>query len=79
MLGRWAAVVTLGSSTAHTVTISDDASTGAVSGFVWIDGNNNQTRDANEFPIPGVTVRLTGTNSSGQAVEKFRQNVQNLV
>jgi uncharacterized repeat protein (TIGR01451 family) len=40
----------------------------SLSGFVYVDANNNGVRDAKEPPIAGVTVVLTGTNDRGQAV-----------
>ena len=34
--------------------------TGAVTGFAFVDSNNDGIRNAGEFTIPGVTVKLTG-------------------
>ena len=39
-----------------------------LSGFVYVDANNNGTKDAGETGIAGVTVNLTGTNDESQAV-----------
>lgn len=41
-----------------------------LSGAVFIDGNNNGTRDAGETGIAGVTVALTGTDVDGRAVNR---------
>src|SRR5262249_40254022 len=41
---------------------------GSLSGFVYLDGNNNGIRDANEFGIQGVTVTLSGVNDLNQPV-----------
>ena len=43
-------------------------SSASVAGYVYIDANNNGLRDAGETPIPGVAVRLTGTDANGVAV-----------
>ena len=40
----------------------------ALSGRVYVDGNNNGTRQAGEAGIAGVTVTLTGTDDLGAAV-----------
>ncbi len=37
----------------------------SVSGYVYIDLNNNGTRDPGEPPVPGTTVTLTGSNDLG--------------
>lgn len=52
-----------------TATISDDPMTASVSGVVFVDANNNGQRDANELGLPGVTIRLEGTDLRGQTVE----------
>jgi hypothetical protein len=39
--------------------------TSSVSGYVYIDLNNNGVREAGEPPVAGVTVTLTGTNDLG--------------
>jgi uncharacterized repeat protein (TIGR01451 family) len=41
---------------------------GSLSGFVYLDGNNNGVMDAGESGIPGATVTLTGTDDHGNAV-----------
>jgi protocatechuate 3,4-dioxygenase beta subunit len=41
---------------------------GSVSGFVYLDANNNGVKDAGEPGLPGVTITLTGINDLGQAV-----------
>ncbi len=40
----------------------------SLSGYVYVDLNNNGIKDANEPPIPGTTITLTGTNDLGIAV-----------
>ncbi|WP_394762659.1 SdrD B-like domain-containing protein [Phenylobacterium sp.] len=42
----------------------------SVAGFVYVDGNNNGSKDAGEAGIAGVSVRLTGTDSVGNAVDR---------
>lgn len=37
----------------------------SVAGYVYVDANNNGLRDAGEAPIPGVTIRLSGTDATG--------------
>ncbi len=37
----------------------------SLSGYVYLDLNNNGVKDAGEPPIPGTTVTLTGTNDVG--------------
>ncbi|WNL44395.1 SdrD B-like domain-containing protein [Dyella sp. BiH032] len=44
--------------------------TGGISGSVYVDANNNGVRDAGEAPIAGVSVRLTGTDVDGKAVDR---------
>jgi len=39
-----------------------------ISGYVYCDDDNDGVRDAGEVGLPGVTVRLTGTNDLGQSV-----------
>ena len=36
-----------------------------ISGFVYVDANNNGIKEPGEAPIPGTTVTLTGTNDLG--------------
>ncbi len=45
-------------------------STAKLSGRVYIDSNNNGTRDTSEVGIRGVTMNLTGTSSTGTAVTR---------
>jgi hypothetical protein len=60
-----------------TVTLTAGASSGnnfaevkpaAVSGFIYVDSNNNGVMDSNEPGIAGVTLRLTGSNDLGAIV-----------
>ncbi|MCZ2342684.1 MAG: carboxypeptidase regulatory-like domain-containing protein [Bacteroidales bacterium] len=43
---------------------------GSLSGFVYVDTNNNGIRDAGESPIPNVPVTLTGMDSLGNTVSR---------
>ena len=36
-----------------------------ISGFVYVDANNNGVKEPGEAPIPGTTVTLTGTDDLG--------------
>src|SRR5262249_16836462 len=40
----------------------------SVSGFVYLDSNNNGVKDSGESGLPGATVTLTGTNDLGAAI-----------
>src|SRR5262249_54959468 len=40
----------------------------SLSGFVYVDANNNGVKDAGESPISNVPVTLTGTTSQGDDV-----------
>jgi hypothetical protein len=40
----------------------------SVSGFQYVDLNNNGIKDPGEAGIPGVTITLTGTNDQGIAI-----------
>jgi hypothetical protein len=53
------------SGTAQVVTT---AALSSLSGYVYVDANNNGVRDAGEFGIGGVIITLTGTDSLGHAV-----------
>ena len=43
---------------------------GTLSGFVYLDANNNGTKDTTELGIPTVTVTLTGTDANGNPVSE---------
>ncbi|MEK8049354.1 SdrD B-like domain-containing protein [Ideonella sp. DXS22W] len=45
-------------------------SNSAITGRVWLDSDNNGTADAGETGIAGVTLTLTGTDTTGQAVTR---------
>jgi hypothetical protein len=45
----------------------------SLSGYVYVDLNNNGVKDGNEPPIPGTTVTLTGTNDMNAAVRVVLQ------
>jgi cyclophilin family peptidyl-prolyl cis-trans isomerase len=40
----------------------------SLTGLIYVDGNGNGIRDAQEAVLPGVTVTLTGTTQQGNAV-----------
>ncbi|WP_020471274.1 SdrD B-like domain-containing protein [Zavarzinella formosa] len=40
----------------------------SIAGQVYVDANNNGMRDGAEGPIPGVTLRLSGTDDTGAGV-----------
>ena len=42
---------------------------GGLSGFVYVDQNDNGVKDAGEPGIAGITVTLTGTDNQGHAVD----------
>ena len=42
-----------------------DPKTSSISGFVYIDGNNNGVKDVGELPLSGVEIRLDGTDLLG--------------
>ena len=50
-----------------TVTVADFVP-GSLSGFVYIDSNNNGVRDSGEEGFEGVSISLAGTNSLGSSV-----------
>ena len=41
-----------------------------ISGFVYVDANDNGARNAGETPISGVTITLSGVNASGSTVSR---------
>jgi cyclophilin family peptidyl-prolyl cis-trans isomerase len=50
-----------------TVTVADFVPS-SLSGFVYIDSNNDGVRDTGEEGFEGVSISLTGTNSTGNSV-----------
>jgi large repetitive protein len=42
---------------------------GAITGVVYVDSGGDGIADLGETPLAGVTIRLTGTNAQGQAVD----------
>ncbi len=46
------------------------ANPSTISGFAYLDSNNNGKIDANERPVASVSVTLTGTDSSGHSVSQ---------
>ena len=59
-----------GTPTSTTATDTDNVTplNASLSGYVYVDSNNNGTKDAGEPPIAGVTVVLTGTPTGGSSV-----------
>ena len=49
---------------------------GKLSGFAYVDGNNNGVKDAGEVGIPGVTITLTGTPTGGSTITLARDDCQ---
>lgn len=43
---------------------------GSLAGFVFFDADGDGTRDASEGGVPGIVVRLSGSETAGAAVEK---------
>lgn len=58
---------TLGNNTA-TVSTNIDPMTASIGGSVYVDTNNNGSRDANEDGILGVAINLSGFDALGNAV-----------
>ena len=46
----------------------------SIAGHVWFDANNDGVRDANELPIPGTTVTLTGFDDKGPVSKSMPTN-----
>ncbi|MFN0186266.1 MAG: SdrD B-like domain-containing protein [Aquabacterium sp.] len=46
------------------------ADSGAISGRVWLDLDNDGVIDGNESAIAGVTINLTGTDTTGRSVSR---------
>ena len=42
----------------------------SISGYVYVDSDDDGSRDSGEAPIAGVTIRLAGTDSSGASVDQ---------
>ena len=62
------ATVTPPSGTPKNATDNDNIVPAALSGYVYVDSNNNGIKDPGELPIAGVTVVLTGTATGGASV-----------
>src|SRR5207245_11307653 len=45
----------------------------SISGFVYMDSNDNGARDSGEPPILGVAITLSGTNDLGNTVSLTQQ------
>ena len=54
----------------HTVSITDDPGDAVIAGQIFVDSNNSGLRDGDEMAMAGVTVRLTGTNSIGESIDR---------
>ncbi len=61
--------VSLGTTTAHSVSIIDDAMDATLSGRVWVDANDDGALNVGELTIPSVPIRLTGTTLGGDTVD----------
>ncbi|MEX2188054.1 MAG: Calx-beta domain-containing protein [Pirellulales bacterium] len=59
--------VALGASSSATGTITNDDGQATLSGFVYVDGNNNGVRETGEAGVPGVQVTLRRTDTTGTA------------
>ena len=57
--------------------VDDDEPESTLSGYVYVDGNDNGVREAHEKGIPGVGVRLSGTNDLGDQVSLMATTDQN--
>ncbi len=55
---------------AVTVNVVDESAPGSLSGFVYLDANDNNVRESFEGGIPGVVITLTGTTDLGAEVEQ---------
>ena len=64
--------ITLVNNTSQATTVLEPQPA-SLSGFVYVDTNNDGNFDANELPIAGVTVTLIGTDTLGNAVNLTRQ------
>ena len=42
----------------------------SLAGLVWVDADNDGTRDAGEAPVPGAQLTLTGTDGDGNPVTR---------
>jgi uncharacterized repeat protein (TIGR01451 family) len=42
----------------------------SLAGLIWLDANNDGTRQGSEAPIPGVVVTLTGNDAAGRPVNR---------
>jgi len=48
----------------------DSSGTGSLSGYVYVDSNGDGIRDSDECGVPGVQITLTGSDDSGNAVNR---------
>ncbi|MBN1910231.1 MAG: tandem-95 repeat protein [Pirellulales bacterium] len=59
-----------------TMTVSldgnEETGTSSLSGYVFVDTDNDGTRDSGEIGIPGVLITLTGTSDAGNTVSRTR-------
>ncbi len=54
-----------------TVTVTVTEGTGNIlSGFVYIDDNDNGQRDTGELGVPGVLISLSGSSSGGESIQR---------
>ena len=64
--------ITLANNTSQATTFLEPQPA-SLSGFVYVDTNNDGNFDSNERPIVGVTVTLIGTDNLGNSVNVVRQ------
>ncbi|RIK82793.1 MAG: hypothetical protein DCC68_05345 [Planctomycetota bacterium] len=57
--------IALGAASTATVTITDDDGQSSLSGFVFVDADNDGVRDTGEVGVPGVQVTLRRTDVTG--------------
>lgn len=63
-----AGTVNVDSTVSTTVQTITDPTPSSLSGYVYVDANDNGTFDTGETPLSGVGITLTGTNDLGDAV-----------
>ncbi|MFO0807861.1 MAG: SdrD B-like domain-containing protein [Gemmataceae bacterium] len=51
--------------------------TAQLSGYVYVDNNDNCSYDTGDVPIPNVTLMLTGTTATGQTITRTTQTDSN--
>jgi uncharacterized repeat protein (TIGR01451 family) len=69
-VGNLALVIASNATATVTITYNYTPNNASISGFVYMDANDNGTFDSSESGIAGVTLTLTGTTSQGMAVNQ---------